>query len=66
VSPVQFFFADKEARVEYAGLVPGLVGLYQFNVVVPSGLGTQDVLLRATVGGTDVSQKLYIPVRESQ
>ena len=64
VNPVQFFFADREARVEYAGLAPGLVGLYQFNVVVPSGLGTRDVPLRATVNGANVSQTLYIPVRE--
>ena len=63
-NPVHFFFGDKEAEVNYAGLVPGLVGLYQFNVVVPSGLGTQDVLLRTRVGNSNLSQTLYIPVRE--
>ncbi|HYP05233.1 MAG TPA: peptidylprolyl isomerase [Bryobacteraceae bacterium] len=64
VAPVQFFFGDREARVDYAGLVPGLVGLYQFNVVVPSGLGSQDLPLRVTVGGANLTQTLYIPVRE--
>lgn len=64
VAPVQFFFGDREARVDYAGLVPGLVGLYQFNVIVPSGLGTQDVPLRVTSGGSNLSQTLYISVRE--
>jgi uncharacterized protein (TIGR03437 family) len=61
---VQFFFDGKEAEVQYAGLVPGLVGLYQFNVVVPAGLGTRDVSLAATVAGSPLSQTLYIPVRE--
>ncbi len=38
----------KDAPVQYAGLVPTLVGLYQINVIVPSGLtGSQLVIITA-------------------
>ena len=63
-SPVQFFFDGVEAQVSYRGLTPGLVGLYQFNVVVPPGLaGGRDVTLRVTMGGENIPQTLYIPIR---
>jgi uncharacterized protein (TIGR03437 family) len=63
-SPVQFFFDAVEAQVAYRGLTPGLVGLYQFNVVVPPGLaGGRDVALRVTVGGENIAQTLYISIR---
>lgn len=63
LSPVRILFGDTEAQVTYAGLAPGLVGLYQFNVVVPSGLGEQDLRLRVWLGGVEVPQTLYLPVR---
>jgi uncharacterized protein (TIGR03437 family) len=63
-APVQFFFDGMEAQVSYRGLAPGFVGLYQFNVVVPPGLaGGRDVTLRVTVGGENLAQTLYIPIR---
>ena len=63
-SPVQFFFDGMEAQVTYSGLTPGLVGLYQFNVVVPPGLaGGRDVTLRVAMGGENIAQTLYIPIR---
>lgn len=50
-----------EASVENAGLVPGYVGLYQFNFVVPtSSLG--DVLLELLVDGEPIPQRLYLPL----
>jgi uncharacterized protein (TIGR03437 family) len=60
---IQFQFGDVNAQVRYAGLVPGLVGLYQFNVVVPTGLPAGDVTLKVLVDGNPISQALYIPVQ---
>ena len=39
----------REARVSFAGLAPGFVGLYQVNVEVPAGLpaGNHEVLVSA-------------------
>ena len=54
------------ATVAYAGLAPGLVGLYQFNVVEPTGLATGDAVVQAKVNGTATSQQtLYLPVTGS-
>jgi uncharacterized protein (TIGR03437 family) len=62
-TPVQFFFGDLSARVDYAGLAPGYVGLYQFNVVVPSGTPSGDVPLRIVSGTDPIQQSLYLTVR---
>jgi uncharacterized protein (TIGR03437 family) len=35
-------------------------GLYQLNLTVPSGLGTGDVLLQATVGGVQTPSGVVI------
>lgn len=35
----QVMFGSKPATVLFSGLTPGLVGLYQVNVIVPSGMG---------------------------
>ena len=52
-----------QAVVSYAGLAPGLVGLYQFNVVVPASIPTGDLALQIALGGTPVSlQTIYLPV----
>ncbi len=48
--PLQIFFNQMPGTLTYAGLAPDEVGLYQFNVVVPSGLqaryGSDDVYSR--------------------
>jgi uncharacterized protein (TIGR03437 family) len=38
VSPVKVTIGGKEAEVQFAGLAPGLAGIYQVNAVVPEGL----------------------------
>ncbi|HUJ19885.1 MAG TPA: hypothetical protein VLX58_00130, partial [Bryobacteraceae bacterium] len=45
---------NQPARVTFAGLVPGLVGVYQINVVVPSGLssGQQPLVWGQNAGGS--------------
>ena len=60
---IQFQFGDITTRANYAGLVPGLVGLYQFNVVVPAGLPAGDATLKVLVDGNPISQALFIPVQ---
>jgi uncharacterized protein (TIGR03437 family) len=47
------------ATVQYAGLAPGFVGLYQFNVQVPN-ISAGDWPLVVSVNGTAVSQNLYM------
>jgi uncharacterized protein (TIGR03437 family) len=47
------------ATVQYAGLAPGFVGLYQFNVQVPS-LGAGDWPVSVQVNGNALPQTLYL------
>jgi uncharacterized protein (TIGR03437 family) len=48
--------------VEYAGLAPGIVGLYQFNLLMPEGV-TGDQPLEMTVDGVTVRQRLYLTAK---
>lgn len=63
LAPVTFRFGSAAGQVTYAGLTPGLVGLYQFNVVVPADAPSGDVELQVSQAGTAIGQKLYIPVK---
>jgi uncharacterized protein (TIGR03437 family) len=58
---LRFGFGAPPATVTYAGLAPGLVGLYQFNVIVPPSGGT--VPLNFTLGGVSGTQQLFIAVQ---
>jgi uncharacterized protein (TIGR03437 family) len=63
VSPVQVLFNQTPATVTYQGLSPGSVGLYQFNVVVPSvDSSAGPVALTFSQGGASGTQTLYIAV----
>ena len=42
IQPVRVTIGGHEAPVLFAGLVPGLLGLYQVNAVVPGGLAGSD------------------------
>ena len=63
----RFYFGGVQAQVQYAGLVAGSVGLYQFNVIVPAIAANSAVPLTFTVNenGTDVAgtQTLYTAVQ---
>jgi uncharacterized protein (TIGR03437 family) len=61
-APVQFHIADQQAQMQYAGHVPGLVGLYQFNVTVPSSVPAGDAAVRVTVNNEAIPQTLFLPV----
>jgi uncharacterized protein (TIGR03437 family) len=60
---VQFKFGGVAGQVAFAGLVQGLVGVYQFNVAVPSDAPAGDIPLEVTLNGERLSQNLYIPVQ---
>jgi uncharacterized protein (TIGR03437 family) len=64
----KFFFGGTPAQVQYAGLVAGTVGLYQFNLFVPSIPDSDAVPLTFSVNlnGTDVAgaQTLYTAVHK--
>ena len=62
-TPPEFTLDGKRMDVAYAGLVSGLVGLYQFNLVVPADAGTGDLELKVTAGVQSLQQTLYVPVR---
>jgi uncharacterized protein (TIGR03437 family) len=51
------------ATIAYAGLAPGLVGVYQFNVVVPSGVSNGDVQVQALLNGYFPLQTLYLSIQ---
>jgi uncharacterized protein (TIGR03437 family) len=51
------------ATVQYAGLAPNFVGLYQFNVVVPSIASNTAAPVTFSVSGTAGTQTLYLAVQ---
>jgi len=60
----QIFFNGVRAEVAYAGLAPGTVGLYQFNLVVPAGIQPADdqVMVTFQLNGVSGTQKLYTAI----
>src|SRR5262245_36277014 len=50
------------ATVTYAGLVPGCLGLYQFNILVPAMKPDDDVRLEMRINGLPVDQFLQIAI----
>ena len=64
ILPFQVFIGGMPATVSYAGLAPGTVGLYQFNVVVPPMAPGDAVPLTFAVGGQSGQQVLYTAVTQ--
>jgi uncharacterized protein (TIGR03437 family) len=62
-SKLEITFAGTPATVTYAGLTPGYLGLYQFNVVVPTVASNNAVPLAFTLNGTPGPQNLVIAVQ---
>ncbi len=52
------------AQIAYAGLAPGFVGLYQFNIVVPSVPDSDLVPLTFNLGGVAGTQVLYTSIHK--
>jgi len=61
VSQPNFRFGQVQAKLAYSGLTPGFVGLFQFNVVVPT-VTPGDMPLNVDVGGVPLNQNLVITV----
>ena len=59
--PVRFRFDQTEGAAGYAGLAPGYVGLYQFNVTVPQ-IGPGVVALNVTLDGQPIGQSLFLEI----
>jgi uncharacterized protein (TIGR03437 family) len=62
-SQLQVNIGGVPATVVYKGMAGGFVGLYQFNVVVPSVPDSDAAPLVFSVDGTAVGQTLYTAVR---
>ena len=62
-STIEVKIGDSVAPVLYAGLAPGLVGLYQFNVTVPPAAQTGDQPVSVLVAGEPIAQTLFLPVQ---
>jgi uncharacterized protein (TIGR03437 family) len=61
-TPLMIFFGQASATISYAGLAPGFVGLYQFNMTVPTIGDSDAVPLSFTLGGSAGTQTLYTAV----
>ena len=62
-SAFQVFFSGVPATVTYAGLTPGFVGLYQFNVTVPNIAASDTVPLTFSLAGVNGPQNLVIAIQ---
>lgn len=60
--PIAMSFAGSPVTFRYAGLAPGFVGLYQFNIVVPKIANSDAVPITYSVGGVASTQTLYTAV----
>jgi uncharacterized protein (TIGR03437 family) len=60
-NPLQFRIGGVPATLTYSGLAPGAVGLYQFNLIVPS-VGPGDLPVSVEAGGVSLNQGLFITV----
>ncbi len=58
----QIFFGGVQAKVDFAGLTGGFLGLYQFNVEVPQVAASDTVPLTFTLNGTPGAQALVIAI----
>jgi uncharacterized protein (TIGR03437 family) len=62
-APLHILFGQTEATLQYDGLEPNAVGLYQFNLVVPNVAASDAVPVTFTLGGVPGTQTLYIAVQ---
>jgi uncharacterized protein (TIGR03437 family) len=59
---VQFSIGDVNVTPTFAGLVEA--GLYQFNVVIPTGLANGDAALTAAISGAQTQTGVSIPIQQ--
>ena len=64
VNPVQFSIGGVPATTTYQGLGPGEAGVYQFDIVVPSGVPAGNAALTFTqTNGGSGTQMLYVAIQ---
>lgn len=63
-TPLEIQIGGVAAPLEYSGLAPDEVGLYQFNVTVPNVASGDAIPLTFTLGGVSSSQTLYIAIQQ--
>ena len=51
------------AQIEYAGLAPDAIGLYQFNVYVPNVAASDTASVTFSIGGVSGTQSLRIAIQ---
>ena len=61
--PFSVTFGNVPVTVNYSGLVPSIVGLYQFDLVVPNVPASDTVPVAFTLNGASGPQKLVIPIQ---
>ena len=61
-APFAVSIGGMPATVTYAGLAPTYVGLYQFDVVVPSVGASNSAPVTFTLGGVSGTQKLFLAI----
>jgi len=61
-APLQVLFGQTSAQIVYSGLAVGLVGLYQFDLIVPAVPDNNLVPLTFLLAGVPTPQMLYIAV----
>ena len=64
LSGLRILFGQTPAQVPYAGLSPGYLGLYQFNIVVPAVADSNLVPLTFSLDGAAGVQTLYTAVHQ--
>jgi len=62
-TPLEIFFGQTEATLQYWGLAPGYIGLYQFNVVVPDIPDSDAVPVTFALGNFAGAPTLYTAVK---
>jgi uncharacterized protein (TIGR03437 family) len=62
-SSLNIYFAGTAANLTYQGLSPGSIGLYQFDLVVPSVAAGNLVPVTFTLGGVAGAQTLYTAIQ---
>jgi uncharacterized protein (TIGR03437 family) len=64
VASLEILFGETSGKLAYYGLSPGLVGVYQFDVVVPAIPDNDLVPLSFKLGGVAGTQVLYTAVHQ--
>jgi uncharacterized protein (TIGR03437 family) len=63
-TPLTVSFSGTAGTLSYEGLAPSLVGVYQFNIVVPNVANNDFEPLTFTFGGAPIAQTVYTAIHD--